>query len=216
MNDDEDKATMKTCRCPRCGEEFNPEDFLVDDDDSPEDARLLGANPPKHLSVESEYADGVPVMTVRHRRVNPVALLLIPFTCVWAGGSLTGIYGTQIMKHAFDWKLSLFGIPFVLGSLVLVSLCLFMLFGRRVLTLAHGSGAYFCGVGPIGKTVRFSYDRETKVCRGEPRYWANGTSQPCLELKKADGTVVAKIGSGMDEASLAYVAAFLRRECRRA
>ena len=32
-----------------------------------------------------------------------IAFFLVPFTLFWAGGSLGGIYGTQIAKGEFNW-----------------------------------------------------------------------------------------------------------------
>ena len=43
-----------------------------------------------------------------------MALFIVPFTCVWSGGSLFGIYGTQIVHGRFNVGMSLFGLPFLL------------------------------------------------------------------------------------------------------
>ena len=205
----------RTYVCPKCGERLRLEDLIAEDDASTSHARLLYGNPPKHLMVENDYADGLPVTTIRYKRTSPTALFLIPFTCVWAGGSLAGIYGSQIVKHAFDLKLSLFGIPFVIGSIFLVSACLFALFGKHVLTLSCGNGTYFRGVGPFGRTTRFGYNRETKVLCDETAYRVNGRSLPCLKLTNTNAAFSAKICTGLDDDALKYVAALLRRECNR-
>jgi len=205
----------KTYVCPKCGERLRLEDLIAEDDSSTRSEQLLYGNPPKHLTVESEYADGLPVTTLRYKRISPSALFLIPFTCVWAGGSMAGIYGSQIAKHAFDLKLSLFGIPFVIGSIVLILSCLFALFGKHVVTLSCGNGTYFRGVGPFGRTTRFGYNRETKVLCGETAYRVNGRSLPCLKLTNLNAAVSVKICTGMDEDALEYIAALLHRECKR-
>jgi len=159
---------------------------------------LAGGKPPKHPRVLTEYDDGVPVTILRHKRISPSVFFFVPFTCVWSGLSMAGIYGTQIARRAFDLKLSLFGIPFLLGSIFLVGSCLFMLFGKRVLTLRRGKGVYFSGIGATGWT----------------RYQVNGNSLPRLELKTPGRSDTVKICTGMDEDSLDYVAALLRRDCR--
>ena len=205
----------KTYVCPKCGERLRLEDLIDEDDTSTRNEQLLYRNPPKHLTVESEYADGLPVTTLRYKRISPSALFLVPFTCVWAGGSMAGIYGSQIAKHAFDLKLSLFGIPFVIGSIVLILSCLFALFGKHVVTLSCGNGTYFRGVGPFGRTTRFGYNRETKVLCGETAYRVNGRSLPCLKLTNLNAAVSVKICTGMDEDALEYIAALLHRECKR-
>ena len=145
-----------------------------------------------------------PVTTIKFKRFDLQVLFLIPFTCVWAGGSMWMLYGKQIVERTFDLKTTLFGIPFLIGSVALVSECLFMLFGKRVLTLSGGNGRYFVGVGPIGKTVRFKYDRATHVESHGP---------VCISNKRDANSI--SICSGFSEDALRYAAAILRRECIR-
>ena len=45
-----------------------------------------------------------------------MAVILVPFTALWAGGSLWAIYGSQIAKGTFDPTSSLVGIPFRLAT----------------------------------------------------------------------------------------------------
>lgn len=208
---------MKRFRCPKCGEMVSIEDLIAEEDNGSGDTALLSSSPPKHLSVATEIEGISPVTTIQFKRVNPMALFLIPFTCVWAGGSLAGIYGSQLMRHAFDLRLSLFGIPFLIGSAVLFAACLFMLFGKRVVTLSQGHGRYFAGIGPIGHTRGFEYSRRTKVEECERvGYGRNGRMvSRCLRLSAdgdADGVYIC---SGFSEDALAYAAAAIRRECRR-
>jgi len=83
------------------------------------------------------------------------ALFLVPFTCVWAGGSLGGIYGTQFLHHRFNLGTSLFGIPFLLGSCMLITMCLITVAGKIELTLRDDQLSIFTGVGLIGWTRRY-------------------------------------------------------------
>jgi hypothetical protein len=117
---DQISMATATVHCPPCGEIFAIPDLLSQ---ASEPVDL--ANLPKGLRYE-EWAGGFRA-TVSQR--SCVIFFLVPFTVVWAGGSLSGIYGTQIARGKFDLGASLFGIPFLLGSLVLTGLCLFMLFG---------------------------------------------------------------------------------------
>lgn len=80
------------------------------------------------------------------------ALFIVPFTCVWAGGSMFGIYGTQILKGHFSLGPSLFGIPFLLGSIFLVSWCAMSVAGKVTVSLHGDQLAVFTGVGPLGLT----------------------------------------------------------------
>ena len=199
---------MKTYRCPKCGEVIRVEDLVAVEDGGSNDAALLSAPPPTHLAVKTDY-DGIwPVTTIRFKRISPLALFFIPFTCIWSGGSLTGIYGSQFI----------FGIPFLIGTVVLLSACLFMLFGKRVLTLSHGRGTYFTGVGFIGRTKRFAYGYRTKVEEIESvHHGRNGTSVfRRLRLSSEGAADDVYVCSGFSKDALAYTAAVLRRECRSA
>ena len=82
---------------------------------------------------------------------------LIPFTCVWSGMSLYSIYGQQYLSGEFDLVTSLFGIPFLLGSIFLIGLCLMSLFGRTHISCDNDKALYFIGVGAIGKYKRFRW-----------------------------------------------------------
>ena len=209
---------MKTFRCPKCGEVIRVEDLVAVEDDGRNDAALLSAPTPTHLAVKTDNDDIWPVTTIRFKRISPLALFFIPFTCIWSGGSLTGIYGPQFMQHSFDLQRSLFGIPFLIGTAVLLSASLFMLFGKRVLTLSHGRGTYFTGVGFIGRTKRFAYGYRTKVEEVESvHHGRNGTSiSRRLRLSSEGAGDDVYICSGFSKDALAYTAAVLRRECRSA
>lgn len=52
-----------------------------------------------------------------------MALFVVPFTCVWSGISLGGIYGRQVSSGQFDPTSSLFGLPFLIGSVFLIGYC---------------------------------------------------------------------------------------------
>jgi hypothetical protein len=86
------------------------------------------------------------------------ALFIVPFTCIWSGGSMFGIYGTQIIKGHFNLASSLFGIPFLLGSIFLVSWCTMSVAGKVSVTRHADQLTVFTGVGPIGwsRTCNFS------------------------------------------------------------
>jgi len=79
--------------------------------------------------VQAEEGMGGFTLTLSTR--SAAAFFLVPFMLVWSGGSLGNIYGSQIYKGTFDPTLSLFGIPFVLGTLVFGSLALMALCGKH-------------------------------------------------------------------------------------
>lgn len=93
----------------------------------------LGA-PPKGVTL-AEGMDGFR-LTLSTR--SPMALFLVPFTLFWAGGSLGGLYGTQIAKGEFNLMMSLFGIPFLIGSVFLIGFTAMTVAGRQVIELKGG------------------------------------------------------------------------------
>jgi len=79
-------------------------------------------------------------------RSAAAAGILIPFTVVWSGGSLIGIYGTQIWNGDFSITTSLVGIPFVLGSVVLICVSVISVLGQVVLRGCDDDAVLFTGV----------------------------------------------------------------------
>lgn len=110
-------------------------------------------NPPKGAWFEQTGSD---IRVGATCRIPALALFLVPFTAVWAGGSMVGIYGSQIAEGEFDIVRTLFGIPFLLGSIALVSMTLFVLFGRTEVIVRDQEGEVFTGIGPIGRRRRFN------------------------------------------------------------
>lgn len=207
--------------CSSCGETSRFSEIVdlereAEEEDS--SRRLLNSNPPKHLKVISDPTDMTGRISLIYRKFSPMAFFFIPFTCVWSGFSMTAIYGSQIASGKFDLRLSLFGLPFLVGSIVLVSVCLFCLFGKRVLTLERGNGKYFFGVGFIGIFKRFTYDRQTKVREGETSYTVgggrHGGGSPLseLHLTHPNNSNTVRVCAGMSDDALDYVAAVIRRE----
>jgi hypothetical protein len=97
-----------------------------------------------------------------------MALFLVPFTCAWSGGSLFGIYGRQIATGHFDFASSLFGLPFLAGSVFLLAGCLMTTAGKTVITRDSDRLTIFNGVGWLGLTRSylwsdFRYVREDSV-----------------------------------------------------
>jgi len=81
-----------------------------------------------------------------------MALYLVPFTCAWSGISLGGIYGKQISSGHFDPASSLFGLPFLIGSVFLIGCCAMTTTGKVELSQRSGSLSVFTGVGRLGWT----------------------------------------------------------------
>jgi hypothetical protein len=86
---------------------------------------------------------------------SPIAFFLVPFMCVWSGGSLGGIYGSQMASGQFNLVMSLFGIPFILGTLLFGSIALMAVCGKVVVRVRGEQGEVFVGVWCLGWRRRF-------------------------------------------------------------
>lgn len=116
-------------------------------------------NPPKGAYI-NHLDDGVQIGASTR---SWSALFIIPFALVWSGGSIGGIYGTQIFTGEFDIVTSLFGIPFLLGSLFIWSMALMTIAGKVEVTLDSKGGHIFTGVGKIGKHKRFLWSEINSI-----------------------------------------------------
>jgi hypothetical protein len=161
--------------CPRCRRELPPDGVNVAKDlaycaecrqafsfsqlvTTAESMKIDLGRPPKGAWFERTAEGFVVGSTAR----SPIAFFLVPFMIVLSGGSLGGIYGSQIATGKFDLLMSLFGIPFLLGSVLFWSIALMAVAGRIVITRRGDELSMFTGVGPVGftKRVRWSELRD--------------------------------------------------------
>ena len=136
------------------------------------------------------------------------AFFLVPFMIVWSGGSLGGIYGTQIISGEFNPFMSLFGIPFLIGSVVFWSLALMAIWGKVELTFNHQGGTIFTGLGKIGITKHFQWNEISKIDEGSSnhRYPGGHGAQIVLKKKKR-----YSFGSGLNEERRYYLLQALKK-----
>ncbi len=100
---------------------------------------------------------------------SAAAFFLVPFMCLWSGGSLTGLYGTQIAEGKFDPARSLFGLPFLLGTIVLGAVTVMAICGSTVVRVEGEQGVVFTGIGSIGWRRRFNWQEVTAIRITEQR-----------------------------------------------
>jgi hypothetical protein len=167
-------------------------------------------NPPKSIRV-TEDITGTKI--IRYKRLSPILFFLVPFTCLWSGLSVGMIYGTQILEGRFDMTRSLFGLPFLAGTIVMVSIILFCFFGHWLITIHNGEGTVFVGIGKTGWTRRFSYTRETIVSLALSSISENG--KPCKAITIQTGDRKFQFGATIPETAQYYIAAVLNKEFRR-
>jgi hypothetical protein len=89
--------------------------------------------------------------------------------CVWSGVSLVGIYGSQIRSGKLNLGISLFGIPFILGTVFLGSQALMATLGRVAVLRDSDDGAIFVGIGPLGWTRRFRWSEVVSAMEADSR-----------------------------------------------
>ncbi len=184
--------------CPDCGKVIDAEDISMKEDlalckecneaypiglcrpDKNDFDQNILLDPPSGCSVENGY-DGA-IIHISQRSLAAL-LFLIPFTCIWGGGSLGGIYGSQIKKGTFEWGISLFGLPFLIGTIVLVSVCVYCIFGRVRIKVDGYQLHYFNGIPGIGfkKTVEIGQIKNIVIETSSGR--TNGKVQKKLVLK---------------------------------
>ncbi len=186
-----DQVNMATdlAFCPQCNEGFKISESI---DQEVVNADVL-RDPPKGAWYRKERNSVVVGASTR----SPIAFFLVPFMLVWSGGSMFGLYGTQFLKGEFDLFMSLFGIPFLLGSIVLLSASLMAVFGRIIVTIGRESSV-FIGMGPIGWNRSFDW-MGVKTVREELTRWQNNNGNQQQTVIVLDGEKCLKFGSGLNE-----------------
>jgi hypothetical protein len=132
--------------CAACDEAYAISELLAEGQSPTVDLN----NPPKG----AWYRDTFDGWEVGATTRTGAAFFLVPFAGVWSGFSLGGIYGSQIERGRFNPVLSLFGLPFLIGSLFLWGMTLMAIFGNVTVSV-EGNEARFCtGVFGIGRRKR--------------------------------------------------------------
>ena len=185
--------------CPRCGEVYALSALV-----SAADASEVDLNDPPGGAWFSRDIDG---FTVGATTRSALGIFLVPFTIVWAGGSMGGIYGSQIVRGEFNPALSLFGVPFLLGSMLLISVCLMSVCGKVVVTVNGDDGRVFQGVGPLGWTRRFAWSGIQRIEEQSTAFQYSGQQGAPLSLV---GKTRLKFGSMVREARRYFILQALR------
>ena len=165
------------------------------------------AAPPKGLQLTESLTGFRIVLST----ASWVALIVWPFMLVWAGGSLGGIYGTQIKSGQFNWVMSLFGLPFLVGSVFLFGIAFMSTFGRVIVESGQdgllrirkgGLGLYWTKSAAWMDVVSAEVEEETKRRKG-----SYTISYACV-LKRRQGAPL-EIDTGADREQAAWLARYL-------
>lgn len=160
------------------------------------------------------YQDTINGWAVGATTRSAAAFFFVPFTLVWAGGSMAGLYGSQLAQGKFNLMQSLFGIPFLIGSIVLVSLTLMAVCGRIDVCLRGDVLESFAGVAGIGWRRRMKWDDIERISTEE---WStsNGRSNlaVCAVMKSGERK---KIAMGISRFRLDFIHCVLATKKREA
>ena len=145
------------------------------------------------------------------------AFFLVPFTLVWAGGSLGAIYGTQIAKGEFNWMLSLFGIPFLAFSVHLIAITVMAVAGRCVVELAGGKFSIRTGALGVYRTQSAAWD-DVVSCRlteATSRGRSSYTTTYQVEVEVEGGKPLKFGGTGAERETVLWLSRFLAGRIQR-
>ena len=189
--------------CRKCNEGFQLSALIAAGQDA-EEVDLV--NPPRGVWFVNEITGWTVGATTR----SPIAFFLVPFMCVWSGFSLGGIYGSQIVAGEFNLLMSLFGIPFILGTLLFGSLAVMTVVGKVVVSVDRNFGRVFTGVGRIGYAQDFDWNTITRIEEdGLGYHHAGSTSGLVIALI---GATRIKFGSMLTDARRYFLLQALRKQ----
>ncbi len=211
--------------CPNCREEIDSRDFNVATDVAYcrrcQIATPLSvirrdfqrAAPEVNLDAQPEGAwmyDEGDTLVIGASTRSRQAITLIPFTALWAGGSMWGIYGRQFSSGHFSLTTSLVGIPFLLGSALLLAQCLMWTVGRVELRLTGAEAVVFTGVGTVGSRKRFDGAGVTRVYED---FTAAGSTSPDGPPRAifVEGVAQVNFGSLLSDERRRFMASALRK-----
>lgn len=173
--------------CPLCHDAFKVSEHMEQEAFSPDTLQ----NPPQGAWFRTEMDRVVVGATTR----SPTAFFLVPFMCVWSGGALGGIYGSQIVRGEFNPLLSLFGIPFLLGSIVFWGYALMTIGGKVEVSIGRCSSV-FVGIGKMGRTRKFVWSEVRSIREDRTDSSYPGGHEGALLL---EGRERLKFGSGLND-----------------
>ena len=224
MNLVEKMLSAKPFVCPNCGKELPLEDVNVAQDvalcracrytgpflSASTVPRLTDeelARPPKRVTLQRGFGDE---LTVVCRPRRGALWFLLPFMAFWSGGSMAGIYVVPLVSGTFSWQDGLFGIPFLAGTVAMLGIVLYLLFGRTEITLSKGRIQVFTGVFGRGRRKEMECGPGTAVTIEKSNYRSNNVPQP--EIVVLSGTNRLAFGAmTIANDAMPYVAALLRR-----
>ncbi|MGI5923966.1 MAG: hypothetical protein ACOX9E_08480 [Lentisphaeria bacterium] len=141
--------------CPECGQANRASVCVVEDEINQD----LLRRPPPGTWLRQEGGEIVVGASMRSKSAWRLGF----FTAFWGGISMFVGYGTQILERNFDLVRTLSSIPFLLVTVFLAGITIYMIFGRHEWHLDAAGGSGFNGVGRFGKRWRFAWKELTRI-----------------------------------------------------
>jgi len=202
---DQINASTDVAFCPRCAEGYRLSNLIETGSSDPGD---LGEPPPG-----TWFRADVDSWEVGATTRSSMAFFLVPFMCVWSGFSLGGIYGSQILHGKLDLKMSLFGIPFLLGTMLFGSVAVMTVCGNVRVSVRGDQAEAFAGVGNIGWRRRFLWSQITRVTDGKSNTRYAGQQSMGIGLEGSGKQM--NLATGVTEERRLFLLQVLRRMLNR-
>lgn len=190
-------------KCGACGAVFRASDAL----DAIDSTGIDLSSPPNGVRLEGSPMGFKITATTRSSQ----ALFLIPFTLVWVGFSMTGLYIIPIVSGAVFSITYIFGLPFLIASVILTANTLMAIMGKIEIS-AHGyDGRIFTGIGPFGHTRRFSWHDVQKVApSSRKRRWGKSDE----DVIALEGKELITFGSALSDERRYFISMAIRNLLR--
>ena len=196
-------VTADLALCRQCGQNWSYADLV----DNAMSARLDFRNPPHGAWFRETGPNRFEVGATRR---SALAFFLVPFMGVWSGISLGGIYGTQIYQGHFNPGMSLFGIPFLIVTVLIGATAVMAVCGKVTACIESDDGVLFAGVGSVGWRRRFNWRKVSGIRRTEFR-----TNRGSVQWQITfEGEKRLHFATGVKDERLDFMLAVLRAKWR--
>ena len=136
-------------------------------------------------------------------------LFLVPFTCLWSGISMVGIYISPLIQGKLELDQALFGIPFLLGTIVLLNVIFAIGFGKTRVEIERRMLRYRGGAGPFTRRKKIALDASTIVSLTLSDVKINDRSVNHIEICTGGETIT--FGATMKKDRKTFLAVWIMR-----
>lgn len=201
-------------KCPTCNNEINY-DIIRAQDDAVHCTRCNGTFSKSALYDErnKEFNMNVPpsgcwvkkkkdAVIVGASTRSKLAFFLVPFLLIWTIGTVGQLWVSQIVNGKFDLFDTLFGLPFLVVTIIICVITLMKIAGKVELTLNKQGGSVFTGLGDVGVTRDFNWDEISAVSEKETFFGREGKRAFVIIF---EGKKRVAFGLGLDASKRYYL-----------